>query len=139
MHTSTARAVPTALKLLSTGLLAATPLLAACGGDDGDDSTDDTTETTETSEPEATAPDDTADAPEEEAAATEKVNANTASEDEMVAAFEAAGVENAEQWAHEVEEYRPYEDDGWAKLRDELSKYNIDDETFNKITSVLEL
>ena len=52
----------------------------------------------------------------------------------------AAGVENAEQWAHEVEEYRPYDaDEGWGRLRDELAKYNIDDETFDKIVSVLEV
>jgi hypothetical protein len=67
------------------------------------------------------------------------VDANTASVDEMAAAFEAAGVANAQRWAHEVEEYRPYSDDGWAALRQELSKYNIDQDTFDKITSTLTL
>ena len=57
----------------------------------------------------------------------------------MAAAFEAAGVDNAERWAREVEEYRPYDaSDNWAKLRDELAKYNIDDDTFERIISVLE-
>ena len=70
---------------------------------------------------------------------TTKVNANDASVDELAAAFEAAGIPNAERWAHEVEEYRPYSDDGWAHLRQELSKYNIDDATFEQIVATLEL
>jgi hypothetical protein len=73
------------------------------------------------------------------AATAEKVNANTATVTELTAAFESAGVPNASKWAREVEEYRPYEDDGWVHLREELDKYNIDDATFEKITSVLEL
>ena len=67
------------------------------------------------------------------------VDANTASVAEMTAAFEAAGVPNAARWAREVEEYRPYSDDGWAHLRQELDKYNIDDATFDQIVSVLSL
>ena len=50
-----------------------------------------------------------------------------------------SGKSNAERWAHEVEEYRPYSDDGWAHLRQELSKYNIDDATFEQIVATLEL
>lgn len=68
-----------------------------------------------------------------------KVNANTASKDELAAAFQAAGIANASRWAGEVEEYRPYTDDGWAHLRQELSKYNIDQATFDQIIGVLEL
>lgn len=51
------------------------------------------------------------------------VNANTASVDELQAAFEAAGITNADKWAREVAEYRPYPaDPTWAQLRQELSK-----------------
>lgn len=70
--------------------------------------------------------------------AAKKVNANTASQAELTAAFESAGVPNAARWAREVEEYRPYSDDNWASLRQELAKYNIDDATFDKLVSVLE-
>ena len=41
-------------------------------------------------------------------APTGRVSANHATEEELEAAFEAAGISNAEEWAHEVEEYRPY-------------------------------
>ena len=41
-------------------------------------------------------------------ASTGKVSANNASEEELLAAFEEAGIPNAKQWSHEVEEYRPY-------------------------------
>ncbi len=37
-----------------------------------------------------------------------KVSANNDTEEELEAAFEAAGIANAEEWAHEIEEYRPY-------------------------------
>src|SRR5215217_2976229 len=58
--------------------------------------------------------------------AVAKVNANTASVPELQAAFEAAGVTNAARWAREVDEYRPYptNDSNFAKLRQELAKYN---------------
>ena len=73
-------------------------------------------------------------------ATTAKVNANTAPVAELAAAFAAAGVPNAQRWAREVEEYRPYTGtDDWAHLRDELAKYNIDDATFAQIVSVLEV
>lgn len=105
--------------------------LAACGSDNGTEDAgagsvaSDTTSTTTVSE--------------QDQATVDKVNANTASVAGLTAAFEAAGVPNASKWAREVEEYRPYTDDGWAHLREELDKYNIDDETFEKITNVLEL
>ena len=69
-----------------------------------------------------------------------KVSANEASETELVAAFTAAGVENPEKWAEEVEEYRPYpaEDPNFTKLRDELAKYNPDPGVVDKILSALE-
>lgn len=68
-----------------------------------------------------------------------KVSANAASEADLVAAFEAAGVPNAENWAEEVEEYRPYpaDDPNFAKLRGELAKHNPGPGVVDKIVSVL--
>jgi competence protein ComEA len=71
---------------------------------------------------------------------TTKVNANTASVDQLQAAFEAAGVTNADRWAREVAEYRPYDaDPTWAQLRQELGKYNIAPDVLEKIIAVLEV
>ena len=41
-------------------------------------------------------------------AAATKVNANSATVEQLQAAFEAAGIPNADRWAREVAEYRPY-------------------------------
>ena len=59
-------------------------------------------------------------------AAAGKVDANTASEEELTAAFTAIGISNAAKWAHEVTEYRPYatDDTDFTALRKELAKYN---------------
>ncbi|MEW6583108.1 MAG: hypothetical protein AB1416_10150 [Actinomycetota bacterium] len=67
------------------------------------------------------------------------VSANTATFEELVAAFEAAGVPNAEQWAREVEEYRPYDtsDPTLSHLQDELAKYNPDPAVLQKILATL--
>jgi ABC-type glycerol-3-phosphate transport system substrate-binding protein len=123
--------------------LSAGVVLSGCGSD-SDEATP-TTEPTPTSEanettvPAGTGSEDTTSstAPSTEQPAT--VNANTATVAEMTEAFTAAGVPNAAQWAREVEEYRPYTDDGWAHLYDELSKYDIDDDTFERITGALTL
>ena len=58
--------------------------------------------------------------------------------EETAAAFEAAGVDNAERWpgGRGVPPLRRLGQ--LAKLRDELAKYNIDDDTFERIISVLE-
>jgi len=110
---------------VAAGVLVAAMTFSACGGDD--DSAATSTTAVESSDSTASA------------TATATVDANTASIEEIAAAFEAAGVDNAERWAREAEEYRPYDaSDNWAKLRDELSKYNIDDDTFERIISVLE-
>jgi DNA uptake protein ComE-like DNA-binding protein len=71
--------------------------------------------------------------------APKKVSANTASEDEIAAALESAGVSNAERWAEEVVEYRPYpaDDPDLGKLRQNLAKYNPGQETTDKIVSAL--
>jgi competence protein ComEA len=71
---------------------------------------------------------------------TTKVNANTASVDQLQIAFEAAGISNADRWAREVAEYRPYQaDPTWAQLRQELAKYNIAPDVLEKIIAVLEV
>jgi hypothetical protein len=73
------------------------------------------------------------------APAASKVSANTASEDEIAAALEGAGVSNPERWAEEVVEYRPYpaDDPNLGKLRENLAKYNPGQETTDKIVSAL--
>ncbi len=120
----------------------ALPVLTVGCGDDTDTSAATTTAapaaSTTAGGSDTTAPDTAADTT-AASGDTTKVNANDASVDELAAAFEAAGIPNAERWAHEVEEYRPYSDDGWAHLRQELSKYNIDDATFEQIVATLEL
>ena len=68
-----------------------------------------------------------------------KVSANTASEDEIAAALETAGVSNPERWAEEVVEYRPYpaDDPNLTGLRDNIAKYNPGQETTDMIVSAL--
>jgi hypothetical protein len=57
---------------------------------------------------------------------------------EIVAALEAAGAANADRWAREVVEYRPYENDpNLPKLREELAKYNPGDGVVDAIVSAL--
>ncbi|MFG1748882.1 hypothetical protein [Streptosporangium sandarakinum] len=69
-----------------------------------------------------------------------KVSANTASESQIATALRDAGVPNAERWAKEVVEYRPYpaDDRSLTKLREELAKYNPGQDTIDKIISVLQ-
>jgi DNA uptake protein ComE-like DNA-binding protein len=78
-------------------------------------------------------------APTSARSASKKVSANTASEDEIAAALESAGVSKPERWAEEVVEYRPYpaDDPDLAKLRQNLAKYNPGQETTDKIVSAL--
>ena len=130
----------TTTRLLTTCATAVLALgLAACGG--------------AATPPAATAPassaaaaestdsdDDTAtDANDDTAAAGSKVSANTASEEEIAEALDSAGVSNADRWAEEVVEYRPYptDDANLTKLRDNLVKYNPGQETTDKIVSAL--
>jgi len=86
-----------------------------------------------------TAPTADTDDADDTAAASTKVSANAASEDEISDALEAAGVSNPERWAEEVVEYRPYpaDDPNLSKLRDNLAKYNPGQETTDKIVSAL--
>jgi uncharacterized protein YggE len=78
--------------------------------------------------------------PSDSAPATTRVNANGATVEELQAAFEAAGIANADRWAREVAEYRPYPaDPTWAQLRQELGKYNIDQAVLEQIIALLEV
>jgi hypothetical protein len=111
--------------------------LSACGGGDDDSAAAGpaAVQPAETSAPaESPAPAETA-AP----AATAKVSANTASEDDIAAAFKAAGVPNPAKWADEVVEYRPYpkDDADFAKLRAKLAKYKPGAGVVDKIVAVL--
>jgi DNA uptake protein ComE-like DNA-binding protein len=87
----------------------------------------------------AAGPTDSATGDDETTAAVAQVSANTASEEEIAAALEGAGVSNADRWAEEVAEYRPYpaDDPNLTKLRENLAKYNPGQETTDKIVSAL--
>ncbi len=67
------------------------------------------------------------------------VSANTATQDELAAALEAAGVPNADRWAREVIEYRPdaTDDTTLQELQDNLAKYNPDPTTLAAILAAL--
>lgn len=75
------------------------------------------------------------------ATATPKVNANTASQAELLAAFQAANIPSADRWVREVLEYRPYptNDPTFAKLRTELAKYNPAPGVVDQIVATLSL
>jgi hypothetical protein len=83
----------------------------------------------------------TAGAPGAAPAAVQKVNANTASRDEVQKALETNGVPNASRWAREVEEYRPYptDDPNMGKLRQNLAKYNPGPGVVDQIVASLSL
>ena len=119
--------------LLLAGLL----LVAGCGGGETDVS-DEVSEATSAAE---SAGKSVASAAESATSGLRKVSANEASETELVAALTAAGVENPDKWAKEVEEYRPYpsDDPDFTKLREELAKYNPGPGVVDKIVSALEL
>ena len=80
-------------------------------------------------------------APESTGTTAQKVNANTASIDQIQQALDANGVPNAARWAREVDEYRPYptNDPSMAKLRQELAKYNPAPDVVGKIVASLTL
>jgi DNA uptake protein ComE-like DNA-binding protein len=115
-------------------VLGASILLAACSSGTASTSAPGTTAAS-AAPPATTAPSTAA-----SAGATTKVNANTASQAELAAAFTAAGISNADRWAREVTEYRPYPSDpSWAQLRQELGKYNIDPAVLEQIIAILEV
>jgi DNA uptake protein ComE-like DNA-binding protein len=75
------------------------------------------------------------------APAATKVSANNASQAELQKAFEAAGISNASRWVTEVMEYRPYptNDPTFAKLRQNLAKYNPAPGLVDQIIATLSL
>ena len=62
-----------------------------------------------------------------------KLSANNASDEELEAAFEAAGILNADLWADEVD------DTDFTKLRGELAKYKPGPGVVDSIIDLLEL
>lgn len=118
-------------KYLAPILLTATLGLGACGSSGGSDAAATTAPTTADAGTATTAAD--------AGGSVAKVSANDASRSEIAAALTAAGVDNADRWAGEVVEYRPYDDsaDGFPRLREELAKYNPADGVVDKIISVL--
>ena len=135
--------MPRALPL-SAAALAATLALAGCGASSASSSAATAAAASSTSTSVAPTPSDSdpasSGATSTTSGSTRKVNANEANEDEIAAALSAAGVPNADRWAREVAEYRPYpsDDPTWAKLRKELAKYNPADGVVDQIISVLE-
>lgn len=134
--------MPAAARVFGTAfafVLAAT--VAACGGSDSAAPAAPAVATTPVAAPPAvtipavTNPPATPPA----AQASRKVSANTASEQQIAQALQAAGVRNAERWAEEVVEYRPYpaDDPNLTKLRQKLAKYNPGQDTTDKIVSAL--
>lgn len=111
--------------------LMATAVLAACSGSGA---------ATATAAPAATTAVVASSEPAASSAAATRVSANTATQDELVAALTAAGVPNADRWAREIQEYRPYDasDTGLAKLQQNLAKYQPSAETLAGILSVLQ-
>lgn len=109
-------------------------LVAACTGSAGTAAT-----AAATDAPAATTAVDASAAP-AASSATTRVSANTASQGELIAALTAAGVPNAERWAREIQEYRPYDasDTGLTKLQQNLAKYQPSAETLAGILSVLQ-
>jgi DNA uptake protein ComE-like DNA-binding protein len=122
--------VPSILRLSLLSLLLGLTV-AACGGGGS-------TSAPVTSAPTSAAPDASASGAGVTTPGSGTVNANTASVEELQAAFAAAGISNADRWAREVAEYRPYDaDPTWARLRQELGKYNIDPAVLEQILATL--
>ena len=116
-------------------LVALIPLiLGACGGAAGPTLTS-TTAPIATAQQAVASPATTAPA----SATTTMVSANAATNAELIAAFTAAGIPNPGSWAREVMEYRPYpaSDPSFAKLRNELVKYNPPAGVVDKIVATL--
>lgn len=118
--------------LIATVGAAAAVLLAACGGSGG-------ATAIPTTPPAATITPGATTTPRATTSDVTKVSANTATESELVAALTAAGVPNADRWAREVMEYRPYpaDDATLQRLQDNLAKYNPDPATLAGILAAL--
>lgn len=150
------------IALLTSATLAATLAVAACGDNSssgGDAATPAVTATagspsatqpaattagatiTSTARSTTTTPVSTATTAATATASAKRVSANNSARAELQAAFEAAGIPNASAWAREVEEYRPYpeSDPTFAKLRQNLAKYNPAAGVVDQIIAVLSL
>lgn len=69
-----------------------------------------------------------------------KVNPNTASKQQLIDTFTKNGISRPEQWAREVDEYKPYPDSEYpqlTRLRKELTKYRPTPDTLEKIIASL--
>jgi glutamate-1-semialdehyde aminotransferase len=128
--------------LVITGALT----LAACGGGSSNPTVAAQPSTTSVASSAATTPTTAAAAsatttPTTGAPAVAKVSANNATQAELAAAFQAAGIPSAAQWAKEVVEYRPYptNDPTIAKLRQNLVKYNPGPGVVDSIVAALSL
>jgi hypothetical protein len=126
----------TTRRLLAVACLGLALVLAACTAGSIDPA-DPTTAADATAAASTPAP--TSSATASATATTGAVSANTATESELVAALEAAGVSSADRWAREILEYRPYDttDPTLQHLQDELAKYDPDPATLAGILSVL--
>lgn len=111
-------------------VLIAAGVLVGCGSDNGD--------TAKSASPTTSMVATSTMAPRSSAADIARIDPNTASQSQIQAAFEAAGVSNAGKWAQEVTEYGPYTPETISDtLTKELGKYGIDEQTLNTILSVL--
>lgn len=73
-------------------------------------------------------------------ASGQTADANNASTDDIAKALQAHGVPNADRWAKEIEEYRPYTSSDLAtKLGQELGKYGVDQLTLANILASLKV
>ena len=68
-----------------------------------------------------------------------KLDANTASADQLRAAFAAAGILGAAEWAAAIEDGRPYPagDASWSKLRGVLTKAGAPSASIEQIITLL--
>ena len=123
---------------LALATLAATIIVAACSS--GSAATPSTTATATASPAGSSAPATSTPSATSSSAVVGRVSANTATESEIAAALAAAGVPNADRWAREVTEYRPYptSDATLQALQDNLAKYNPDPATLAGILSALQ-
>jgi hypothetical protein len=129
--------VPTILRRSLLPLLLGLTVVA-CGGGGGSPLTPGSTATSSTTSTTSSSNAASPAAGSSQAAATGSIDANNATQAELAAAFAAAGISNADRWAREVAEYRPYEaDPTWARLRQELGKYNIDPAVLEQILALL--
>lgn len=128
-------------KLAAGGLVLVAGLgLTACGSDGKEAAPSSSAPATEVTAPPVTTAEGAGTATNTQTAAgAVKVSANTASEEELKAALEAAGVPNAAKWVDEIVEYRPYpaDDPTLARLRQKIAKYNPGPDVIEKIVSVL--